>query len=135
MTTQNSKTIIEVVANFGKALDRGDVKEAFSHFSGDVIWHQPGNNKYSGAKHGLESVGKMFGGMMQDTQGTLKIVPTGSLMINEHLVAMPVEFSAINASGEIKMRGVDLYEVKHGKITQVWLFSADQEKEDTFWGN
>jgi limonene-1,2-epoxide hydrolase len=135
MTTQHTESAIEVVTNFGKALDSGDIGKAFSFFTNSTVWHQPGNNKYSGAKHGPESIGKMLSSMMQDTQGTLKIVPTDSLMMNSHLVAMPVRFSAKIESRSIDMNGIDLYEVENGKITQVWLFSGDQSKEDDFWGN
>lgn len=135
MTTQHTELAIEVVINFGNALDSGDIEKAFSFFTNSTVWHQPGNNKYSGAKHGPESIGKMLGSMMQDTQGTLKIVPTDSLMLNTDLVAIPVRFSAKIGSRHIDMNGIDVYEVKQGKITQVWLFSSDQSKEDYFWGN
>ena len=54
-------------------------------------------------------------------------------MVNGNLVASPVRFSGTNGSKSIDMTGVDLFEVKEGRITQVWLFSDDQQEEDEFW--
>lgn len=76
----------------------------------------------------------MFGGMMEATQGTLKVEPTGALMANGSLVASPVRFSGKNGARTIDMTGIDLFQVEHGKIVQVWLFSDDQDQEDLFWG-
>ena len=32
------------------------------------------------------------------------------------------------------MTGVDLFRVADDLVAEVWLFSADQEAEDVFWG-
>lgn len=123
----------EVVEAYAIALSKGDVPTAFSYFSPDAQWHQPGNNKFSGTKIGLEAIGKMLGEMMEVTQGTLAIMPTGSMMVNGNLVSCPVRFSAQSGSKMVEMEGNDLYEVIDGKIVQVWLFSQDQSAEDLFW--
>jgi predicted SnoaL-like aldol condensation-catalyzing enzyme len=54
-------------------------------------------------------------------------------MVNDNLVVSPVHFTAKSGHRKLDMTGVDLFEVKDGKITQVWLFSDDQVKEDEFW--
>ncbi|MDX3525451.1 hypothetical protein P1P75_03135 [Streptomyces sp. ID05-39B] len=33
------------------------------------------------------------------------------------------------------MDGVDLLRIGNGKITEMWLFSADPAAEDAFWGS
>ena len=65
----------------------------------------------------------MIGEMMQDTSGRLVVKPNGPLMESGDLVASPVRFSAGKGSQTIDMQGIDLFEVKESKITQVWLFS------------
>lgn len=130
----NKMAAKEVVQSFQEALGKGDAPTAFSYFSPDVKWHQPGNNKFSGTKNSIEELGKMFGGMMEASKGTLKVKPSGALMVNGNLVASPVHFSANNGLNSIDMTGVDLFEVKDGKIIQVWLFSDAQQNEDDFWG-
>jgi hypothetical protein len=126
-------TAKEVVEAYSIALSKGDVPTAFSHFSPNAKWHQPGNNKFSGTQTGLEAIGKMLSEMMALTQGTLVIKPAGAMMVNGNFVSCPVRFSAKSGDRSVEMDGNDLYEVLEGKIVQVWLFSEDQIAEDLFW--
>ena len=126
-------TAKEIVEAYSIALSKGDIPTAFSYFSPDAKWHQPGNNKFSGTKTGVEAIGKMFGDMMGATQGSLVIKPAGPMMVNGNFVSCPVRFSAKSGAKTVEMNGNDLYEVADGKIVQVWLFSEDQPAEDEFW--
>ena len=128
-------TAKEVVESYSIALSKGDIPTAFSYFSPDAKWHQPGNNRFSGTKIGIDSIGKMLGDMMGVSQGSLVIQPSGAMMVNGNLVSCPVRFSAKNGDKTVDMNGSDLYEVIDGKIVQVWLFSEDQLSEDEFWNN
>lgn len=123
----------EVITSYFESLEKGDIPKAFSFFSPDAKWHQPGNHKFSGTKNGLEEIGNLLGAMMQDIAGTLVVKPNGALMESDNLIACPVRFTATKGSKSMDMNGIDLFEVKEGKITQVWLFSDDQQKEDLFW--
>jgi len=127
-------TAKEVVEAYSIALGKGDIPTAFSYFSPNAKWHQPGKNKFSGTQSGLEAIGKMLSDMMGAAQGSLIIKPTASLMVNGSFVSSPVQFSAKNGDKTIEMNGNDLFEVTDGKIVQVWLFSEDQDVEDEFWG-
>lgn len=124
----------QVVGSYFEALAKGEVEKAFSLFDPQAKWSQPGSNQFSGVKSGPEEIGKMIGAMMEYCAGSLAVKPTGSLMENDGLVAVPVRFSASKGSKSMDMSGVDLVEVKDGKITHVWLFSEDQQAEDDFWG-
>jgi uncharacterized protein len=126
-------TAKEVVEAYSIALSKGDIKTAFSYFSTDAKWHQPGNNKFSGTKSGLDAIGKMLSDMMGATHGSLVIKPISALMANGNFVSCPVRFNAKNGDKTVDMNGNDLYEVVDGKIVQVWLFSEDQPTEDEFW--
>ena len=126
-------TAKEVVESYSIALSKGDIPAAFSYFSPEAKWHQPGNNKFSGTKTGLDVIGKMLGDMRGATQGSLVIKPAGAMMVNGNFVSCPVRFSAKTGDKSIDMNGNDLYEVAGGKIVQVWLFSEDQPAEDEFW--
>lgn len=129
-------TATEVVKKYLGALENNNPSEAFSFFADDVKWYQPGNNKFSGVKIGGEQIGAMIGGMISDTAGNFVVLPNGNLMENGNLVAVPVRFTGKKEDGKtIDMKGLDLFEVKNDKITQVWLFSNDQTEEDEFWGS
>jgi hypothetical protein len=124
----------EVVVAYAEALGKGDIPAAFSYFSSEAKWSQPGANQFSGIKNGVDEIGKMLSGMMEASNGTFAIAPNGNLMVNGDFVVMPVRFSGTIGDRSIDMTGVDLFEVKEGKITGVWLFSDDQKVEDEFWG-
>ena len=127
-------TTKQVVEAYLEALWKWDIPTAFSYFSPDAKWHQPGNNQFSGTKIGIETIGKMLGDMMWVSQGSLVIEPTGAMMLNKNLVSCPVKFSAKRDEKTMEMNGNDLYEVINEKITQVWLFSENEKVEDDFWG-
>ena len=55
----NKMTAKEVVEAYSIALSKGDIPTAFSYFSPNAKWHQPGNNKFSGTQTGLEAIGKI----------------------------------------------------------------------------
>ncbi len=124
----------EVVIAYAEALGKGDIPTAFSFFSNKAKWHQPGTHQFAGIINGTEEIGKMLGGMMEATKGTFVLQPNGNMMVNGNFVVMPVRFSGTIDARNIDMKGVDLFEVEEGKIKEVWLFSDDQEVEDTFWG-
>ncbi|WP_246845408.1 nuclear transport factor 2 family protein [Leptospira biflexa] len=71
--------------------------------------------------------------MMEITKGTLKLEPK-ILMVNEDFVSVIIQFSASRDNAQMSMAGVDLLKIQNGQIKEVWLFSEDQEAEDTFWG-
>lgn len=123
----------EVIASYFEALSKGDVPKVFSYFDANIKWHQPGRHKFSGVKKNTDEIGAMLGKMMQETAGSLVVKPNGSMMESGDLVAAPVRFTATKGSQSMDMGGTDLFEVKGDKITQVWLFSEDQEKENEFW--
>lgn len=127
-------TNTEIIKNYFDALAKGDVEKAFSFFSVDVKWHQPGNNQYSGTKNGTSEIGAMIGQMMATTQGSFSVKPINNSMSNKDFVLVPVHFSGEKDEKKpLNMNGIDMFEVKNEKITQVWLFSDDQQTEDEFW--
>src|SRR5690606_14852221 len=114
----NEMTAKEVVEAYSIALSKGDIHAAFSYFSPDAKWHQPGNNKFSGTKSGLHAIGKMLSDMMEVTQGSFVIKPTGAMMVNGNFVSCPIRFNGRNGDKTVDMNGNDLYEVVEGIIIQ-----------------
>ena len=56
----------ELIAGYFKAIQTGDMPTLGSLVAADVVWHQPGHNKFSGTHTGAEAVFGMIGGMMQN---------------------------------------------------------------------
>ena len=129
------QTPAAVTASYFDALGRGDVPAAMALLSPDVVWHQPGSNRFSGDHAGLDGVGSLLGGMMEASAGTFQLAVAGSAMVNGDYVAVPVRFSGRHPGSSMDMSGVDLLTVRDGKIADVRLFSEDGEAEDAFWGH
>ncbi len=129
------QTPAAVAAAYFDALGRGDVPAAMGMFSPQVIWHQPGANRFSGDHTGVDGVEALLGGMMEVSEGSFQLAVTGPAMVNGEFVAVPVRFSGTRAAGSMDMAGIDLLTVREGKIVGVRLFSEDGPAEDTFWGH
>jgi predicted SnoaL-like aldol condensation-catalyzing enzyme len=100
-----------------------------------VIWHQPGNNQFSGTKNGIAEFGAMMGDMIEKSGGSFAITHAHRYLANGNLVAIEIEFSGQREGAKVDQPGIDLLRIADGRIVEVWLFSSDPKQEDAFWGN
>lgn len=124
----------EVVAAYFEALAKGEMEKAFSNFTPETKWFQPGNNKFSGLKTNLGEIFQMLERIMADTSGNMIVKPTGPMLESGDLVSVPVWFTAKKETKTMDLGGMDLFQVKDGKIVHVWTFSDDQSVDDEFFG-
>ncbi|GHH34234.1 nuclear transport factor 2 family protein [Lentzea cavernae] len=127
-------TPLAVVTTYFDALEAGDLATVADQFADDVVWHQPGDNQFSGVHRGSDAVGAMLGGMMAVSEGTFSLKRNAPLLVNGELVAASVRWTAKRSGAEMDGTGVDLMRVVDGEVVEVWLFTADPAQEDTFWG-
>ena len=125
---------IDIAKTYITAVQTGDQATLGAIISPNVIWHQPGNNQFSGEHRGITNVGPMLGKMMEVSKGTFAITRADTYMANGDWVAITIEFAGEHDGIKLKQAGVDLVRIEGGKIVEVRLFSSDQEQEDTFWG-
>ncbi|MEQ0558455.1 nuclear transport factor 2 family protein [Amycolatopsis sp. NEAU-NG30] len=133
MTSTTTSTTSAVAGQYLSAMAAKDFAALGSLFAEDIVWHQPGNNRFSGTLVGVPAVQEMIAAQMAFTQGTFDLVTTGAPMINGDMFAVPVHFSAKHGDSEISMDGFDVHRVSDGRIAEVWLFSDLQQGEDSFW--
>ncbi|MEU3931152.1 nuclear transport factor 2 family protein [Streptomyces sp. NPDC029044] len=131
MEPNNTLTVARLYVD---AVSAKDFAAVAGLFADDIVWHQPGNNAVSGTYSGGAAVGEMLAAQMTATEGTFELQLTGAPMVNGALVVIPIHFSAQGADSEMSMDGIDVLRVEGDKIAEVWLFSADQQAEDAFWG-
>jgi ketosteroid isomerase-like protein len=127
-------TNIDIAKHYIKAVQTGDQATLGSLLSPQVIWHQPGNNRFSGVKNGIAEFGAMMGGMMEVAGGTFAITGADRYLANGDLVAIQIEFAGERPGAKLSQPGIDVLRIANGKIVEVWLFSSDPEQEDVFWG-
>ena len=125
---------IDIAKSYIKAAQTGDQALLASVVSQDVVWHQPGNNQFSGTHKGLAAVGAMLGRMMDISRGTFTIYKADHFMANGNWVAVSLAFKAQREGAKVDQPGVDLLRIENGRIVEVRLFSSDQAQEDAFFG-
>ena len=125
---------IDIAKIYIKAIQTGDQATLGSLISPDVIWHQPGTNRFSGTHKGMAAVGPMLGAMMDVSKGTFAITRADHYMANGDWVAITIEFAGEAHGLKMNQAGVDLIRIQGDKIVEVKLFSSDQAQEDAFWG-
>ena len=133
-TQEHTMNNIDIAKSYIKAVQTGDQATLGSLISPEVIWHQPGNNQFSGTHRGMAAVGPMLGKMMEVSKGTFAITCADHYMSNGDWVAITIEFAGQVNGIQLKQPGVDLIRIEGGKIVEVRLFSSDQAQEDAFWG-
>jgi ketosteroid isomerase-like protein len=129
-----STSPLDVVRRYFDALSAKDFGTVAALLADDIVWHQPGENQFSGTQSGSSAVNDMIGGMMNVSRGSFELALTSTPMVNGNLVAAPVRFSAEREGASMAMDGVDLLRIDGDQIAEVWLFSADGSAEDAFWG-
>jgi uncharacterized protein len=127
-------TPLDVVNRYFDALSAKDFPTVASMFADDIVWHQPGDNRFSGTHRGGAAVGEMIGGMMTVSEGTFELTLTGAPLVNGTMVAVPVHFTGKRDGAAMSQDGIDLLRIEGDKIAEAWLFSSDPQSEDTFWG-
>ena len=125
---------IDIAKTYIKAVQTGDQATLGSIISPNVVWHQPGKNRFSGTHRGMAAVGQMLGTMMEVSKGTFAITRADHYMANGDWVAITIEFAGEANNIKLKQPGVDLIRMEGGKIVEVRLFSSDQNQEDELWG-
>ena len=119
---------------YADAITAKDFATVAGMFAENVVWHQPGTHRFAGTYRGAAEVNGHLGALMGASQGSFELSVTSEPMINGDLAAMQVEFSAQREGAAMSMGGVDIVRVEGDRIAEVWLYSADQQAEDEFWG-
>ena len=88
-TLTNLEQNVSVIDTLFSSLAVGDLETFARLFAPNVVWHQPGNNKFSGDKPNFGAIGEMVNGMMSDSQGSFCVKPIGKAMANNDLVSVP----------------------------------------------
>jgi uncharacterized protein len=132
--SKGQEMTIETAKAYIRAVQKGDQAALGQLLHPDIVWHQPGRNRFSGTHRGMGAVGAMLGGMMAVSQGSFKITRANNYMANGDWVAIEIEFEAERPGMKLAQPGVDLVCIDNGRIVEARLFSSNQEEEDAFWG-
>lgn len=127
-------TPIEIAQKYIQAVQTGDQAALGALLAPDIVWHQPGSNRFSGTHQGVQAVGTMIGTMMEVSKGTFAITSARRFMGNGPWVTVEIEFEGQRDGAQMSQQGIDLLRIEGGRIVEARLFSSDPAQEDAFWG-
>ena len=115
------------------AFSRGDLDWLQENaFKPDVSYHIPGRHSVAGDYNGVETVLNFFIKLAQETNGTFAVELVDVLANNDYVTAIHIS-SGSRGGKELTMTEILLFEMKDGKVKNVWSHPRDQHKVDEFW--
>lgn len=115
------------------AFQQGDLETVKSLFADDIIWHVPGHNHLSGQYDGVDATIGSFLKSFEETNGTFRVELHDVLGNDEHAVALAT-VSGERDGKSLEDRYVHVVHIKDGKLVESWIFDANQDVVDAFWG-
>ena len=124
---------VDVVRRAYAALDTGDMEELQQCFARDAVWHEPGDNVYSGDRVGWPEI-------RDELLALLGPLSRGAFRAELMDVAIGLEYVVAihRGQGEHDGRSLDslsfqVVRVVRGRIQEVWSSYANQAEVDAFW--
>ena len=123
----------ELVRRGYEAFGTGDMATLNELFADDIVWNAPGRNQLSGTYRGKDEVFANFQKVAELTGGSFKLDIHDVLANDDHAVVL------IHSTGEregkkLDDKGVQVFHIKGGKVTEEWLHPGDTHANDEFWG-
>ena len=114
------------------AFGTGDIGTLQELFADDIVWHFPGSSVVSGDFKGKAEVMGWLAKNAELSGGTLRIEAHDILANDEHAVGL-IRVTGQRAGKSLDDPSVQVFHIKDGKVTEVWLNPNDQEASDNFW--
>ena len=124
---------VEVVRRAYSALAMGDIDGLERFFARDAVWHEPGDNIYSGDRMGWPQIrDEMLALLGPLSRGAFRAELVDIAVGGEYVVAVH------RGQGEHNGRILDslsfqVARIRGGQIHEVWSTYANQAEVDAFW--
>ena len=115
------------------AIRAGDRQAAFGYFADDVVGHVPGRSAGAGEKRGKAAVVGYIEDAFARAHGDVAVELLDMLTGAEHM-ALLVRERLADGDRVLDIRRANVYRVRDGKITEIWIFEHDQYAVDEWFG-
>jgi len=117
-----------------EALAEGDVDALLGVCTPDVTWHIPGRGPQAGTYRGEAGIREFLSKLDDLTGGTFRVDLAEVLVGEPYLVALAFAVAERNGRS-LDARVVHVWEVRDGKLAQMWSHPSDQYAFDDFYGD
>jgi ketosteroid isomerase-like protein len=119
----------KIARRFLQALDAGDFAAVESLVAEDVVAHFPGSNSLSGTYRGRDQFFAVFAKGDDLTGGTFERELHDIAASDDHVVIL-VKIQAQREGKALSWNGANVWHVREGKLSEVWLLSDNQAATD-----
>jgi ketosteroid isomerase-like protein len=116
----------EVVRAFYDARARHDHEALRPLVTDDVVFHEPGDESYSGDYVGADALIEHLDRLLAQTEGTFTLEPTATIETEDYAAA---RISWFAERGDVRSEGLELavFRFRDGKIAEVAFFQDDYD--------
>jgi ketosteroid isomerase-like protein len=86
----------------------------------DIVWHEPGEEDYSGDYRGRDDVIELLERLVAVTEGTFQLVPESFLNAADHSAVL-VRWWAEREGRRSEGNEIAVYRFRNGEIAEVWF--------------
>jgi uncharacterized protein len=110
-----------LINEFYAARARRDWVAVRELLAADVIWHEAGDEDYSGDHRGRDEVVALLQRLVDVTEGSFRLEPVDFIATAEH-VATNVRWSADRGGTRVEGNDLAVYRIADGVIAGAWFF-------------
>ena len=111
----------QIISDFYAARARRDWVVVRELLAIDVVWHEAGDEDYSGAHHGRDEVTALLQKLVEVTEGSFRLEPVDFIATAEH-VATNARWSAERSGTRVEGNDLAVYRIADGQIAGAWFF-------------
>ncbi len=116
------------------AFSAGDMAALRDLFTGDVVWHTPGQHPLAGDYSGVDATLDSFEREQVASDGTYSVEVHDVLANDEHTVAL------LHAAAERGQKRLDqdyaiVFHFRESQVSEAWELWTDQSACDAFWAD
>ncbi len=129
----DASTNAEVLKQYVEAFRRKDWEAATAFWADDVVLHVQGRNPLAGDFVGKRAFLEHYGRIFAELGGTMELVEVREVLLGaEHAVAL-VKERAVRGERTLDFDRVNVYQLRGGKIAEIWSYDSDPYALDEFW--
>ena len=122
-----------VVRRGYEAFNSADMDTLTEVFDEDAVWHAPGRTSLAGDHEGREATFAYLGRLGQETGGSFR-AELGHLLADDHDYVVGVQRSSAERDGKrLNVGNCIVFQLKDGRVTEVWEHFEDLYAWDEFW--
>ncbi len=122
-----------VLRDLYDAFASGDMAVMDGLLADDVAWHAPGKAQHAGVRRGKPELFASMGRLAELTGGTLRSEVVDVLANDQRAVVLQVTRAERNGRPALHDREVIVYELRDGRVIEVWEHPGDLHAMDAFF--